>query len=92
VNDNEFDTIVRLMAMDLGPEKMAILREFVDRAGQTCSIEIGTPSKGGTLKVYINPANPTQAAERIKEMVRLRALANDLVNNPPLQDGGAAKL
>jgi len=80
MNDNEFDTIVRLMAMDLGPEKMAILREFVDRGAQTCSLEWGTPSKGGSVKVYINPDNPEQATRRIKEMFRQRGIGNDELN------------
>ena len=35
------------------------------------SIEIGTPSKGGTLKVYFNADNIIQSAARISEAAKL---------------------
>jgi len=42
------------------------------------SIEIGTPSKGGTLKIYFDPGDPVDEEKRITEAFRLRELARQL--------------
>ncbi|MDI6898864.1 MAG: hypothetical protein QMC82_03440 [Methanolinea sp.] len=42
------------------------------------SITIGTPAKGGEVKVYFDPADPVDAEKRIREAFRLRALARAL--------------
>jgi len=42
------------------------------------SIEIGTPSKGGAVKVYFDPADPADAEKRIREAFRLREVAREL--------------
>lgn len=39
------------------------------------SIEIGTPAKGGAIKVYGDSASPDAFRERIDEMVKLREYA-----------------
>jgi len=77
MNANEFALMVKLLSMDLGPEKMQILKELVEQTSRTSSIEVGTPGKSGAIKVYVNPANPEQSATYIREMVRLRNLLND---------------
>lgn len=41
------------------------------------SIEIGTPSKGGALKVYGNFANPDEFMMKIDNAVKVRAYANE---------------
>jgi len=42
------------------------------------SITIGSPSKGGEVKIYFDPADPVDAEKRIREAFRLRALARAL--------------
>ncbi|HPH34161.1 MAG TPA: hypothetical protein PLU94_01570 [Methanoregulaceae archaeon] len=42
------------------------------------SIEIGTPGKGGAIKIYGDFADPTGFEARIHEAVRLRKMASDL--------------
>jgi hypothetical protein len=46
------------------------------------SFEQGTPGKGGVVKVYVNFGDPADAENRIREALRLRDLANTLVNYP----------
>jgi len=43
------------------------------------SIEIGTPGKGGAIKIYGDFADPAGFEARIREAVRLRRLASDLL-------------
>ena len=42
------------------------------------SITIGTPSKGGEVKIYFDPADPVDAERRVKEAFRIRELARAL--------------
>jgi len=39
------------------------------------SIEIGTPAKGGSVKVYFNAGKPEQAQELIENAIKMRAAA-----------------
>jgi hypothetical protein len=56
------------------------LHEHVQKDETPDSIEIGTPSKGGTLKVYFD-ANDKEAAEaKIKKAIELRTFANIELN------------
>ena len=50
------------------------------------SITIGTPSKGGEVKIYFDPADPADAERRIREAFRLREIARDLADR---QQAGA---
>ena len=77
MDDNILASIVKLMGMDLGPEKMAILRSLMDKMSYDSSVESGTPSKGGSIKVYVDLDNPDSTTRRIKEAVRARNLLND---------------
>ncbi|OPY42702.1 MAG: hypothetical protein A4E40_00338 [Methanoregulaceae archaeon PtaU1.Bin059] len=43
------------------------------------SIEIGTPGKGGAMKIYGDFADPAGFEARIREAVRLRKMASDLM-------------
>ncbi|MFA5002025.1 MAG: hypothetical protein WC502_03500 [Methanolinea sp.] len=43
------------------------------------SIEIGTPGKGGAIKIYGDFADPTGFEARIWEAVRLRKMTGDLL-------------
>lgn len=40
------------------------------------SLTIGTPGKGGSLKVYVNANNPREAVMRINNMIVLLDYAN----------------
>ena len=42
------------------------------------SITIGTPGKGGEVKIYFDPADPADAEKRIYEAFRLRDIARRL--------------
>lgn len=44
------------------------------------SIEIGTPGKGGCIKVYGDCRNPEDFRRRIQAAHELRKFANDLIN------------
>lgn len=39
------------------------------------SIEIGTPAKGGAVKIYFDASKPEQAAELIENAIKMRAVA-----------------
>lgn len=49
----------------------------------TDSLEIGTASKGGALKIYFNADNPEAAMKRIQTAFRVRAFAQDCMVHPP---------
>jgi len=49
------------------------------------SITIGTPGKGGEVKVYFDPADSADAERRIREAFRLREIAR------ALSEGGATE-
>ena len=57
-----------------------LIKTMIAKESNTDSIEIGTPSKGGVLKVYFNANNPEEAEAKInKGMVSLefaRAMYN----------------
>ena len=43
------------------------------------SIEIGTPGKGGAIKVYGDFSQPDEFEKRIRDAVRLRKMTVDLM-------------
>jgi hypothetical protein len=42
------------------------------------SLELGTPSKGGVLKVYFDSGDPVDSERRIREAFRLKEIAQYL--------------
>ena len=44
------------------------------------SITIGTPGKGGEVKIYFDPADPADAERRIYEAFRIRDIARRLAD------------
>lgn len=48
-----------------------IVKEVMMENQMQESIEIGTPSRGGTLKIYFNAANKEASEKRIKDAVAL---------------------
>lgn len=51
---------------------------IIDAETNTDSITVGTPSKGGEMKVYFNASDPMKARERIDNALKLRAYAFDI--------------
>ena len=42
------------------------------------SLELGTPSKGGVIKIYFDSADPVDSERRIREAFRLRGIAQSI--------------
>jgi hypothetical protein len=42
------------------------------------SLEIGTPSRGGSIKIYFDSGDPVDSERRIREAFRLREIAQGL--------------
>jgi len=59
-----------------------LLQRILEIESNKDSIEIGTPSKGGTTKIYFDGDNPEAAAQKIMRVLDLRALANVYDGNP----------
>jgi len=61
------------------PEAQCIsVKKILEDSPFQDSIEIGTPSKGGAIKIYGDFADPPGFEARICEAVRLRKLASDM--------------
>jgi len=43
------------------------------------SIEVGTPAKGGAIKVYLNGLNMEESKQKILNMIELRAFATEQI-------------
>lgn len=55
-------------------EKQVINKHINERSD---SFEIGTPSKGGAIKVYFNVQNPDEAKKLISEAMQIRKFAEE---------------
>lgn len=66
--------------MDPMAPVLGILQHVTKQEGPqySDSITIGTPSKGGEIKVYGNLDDPEGFERRIREAFRLREIARDL--------------
>lgn len=49
---------------------------------QADSIEIGTPAKGGTIKVYFDANKPEEAKQKIKNVIALREFMQKSIEFP----------
>lgn len=58
-------------------ELLEVEKEKAKVERRTDSIDIGTPSKGGALKVYFDASNPDEARTLIDEAVVVRKYAQD---------------
>lgn len=54
------------------------------------SVEIGTPSKGGALKVYFNAADPEDAKSRVQNAFLVRDYAASLVDRVNVKTAASA--
>jgi len=56
-----------------------IVKKIIEGPVFQDSIEIGTPGKGGAIKIYGDFADPAGFEARIHEAVRLRKMTSDLM-------------
>ena len=56
-----------------------VVKKILENSPFQDSIEIGTPGKGGAVKVYGDFGNALKFEERIKEAIRLRKMASQLI-------------
>ena len=54
---------------------IALMRAEIEAEQEKDSIEVGTPSKGGAVKIYINANKPDEARQKIKNALDLRVFA-----------------
>ena len=60
-------------------EQIITVRKIMEGPAFQDSIEIGTPGKGGAIKIYGDFGSPEDFQQRITEAVRLRKAAGDLM-------------
>jgi hypothetical protein len=56
-----------------------IVKKIIEGPVFQDSIEIGTPGKGGAIKVYGDFSQPDEFEKRIRDAVRLRKITVDLL-------------
>ena len=56
-----------------------IVKKIIEGPTFQDSIEIGTPGKGGAIKVYGDFSQPEEFEKRIRDAVRLRKITADLM-------------
>ena len=56
-----------------------IVKKIIEGPAFQDSIEIGTPGKGGAIKVYGDFSQPDEFEKRIQDAVRLRKMTMDLM-------------
>ena len=56
-----------------------IVKKTIEGPAFQDSIEIGTPGKGGALKIYGDFSQPDEFEKRIRDAVRLRKMTADLL-------------
>jgi hypothetical protein len=59
------------------PEEQIVRHIHENKDSRPDSIEIGSPSKGGTIKVYFNADNPDRACELIDHAIVVRVYAQN---------------
>jgi hypothetical protein len=63
----------------MAEEQIITVKKILEGGPFQDSIEIGTPGKGGAIKVYGDFADPAGFEARIREAIRLRRMAVDLM-------------
>ena len=56
-----------------------IVKKIIEGPASQDSIEIGTPGKGGAIKVYGDFSQPEEFEKRIRDAVSLRKMTADLM-------------
>lgn len=60
-------------------DQLITVKKILEGSPFQDSIEIGTPGKGGAIKIYGDFADPAGFEARIREAVRLRKMASDMM-------------
>lgn len=60
-------------------EPTKIVIECIEKGKQQDSLDIGSASKGGAIKIYGNADNPEEFRKKIDNMIELRKYANEKV-------------
>ena len=63
----------------MADDQIITVKKILEGSPFQDSIEIGTPGKGGAIKVYGDFADPAGFEARIREAVRLRKTASDMM-------------
>jgi hypothetical protein len=56
-----------------------IVKKIIEGPAFQDSIEIGTPGKGGAIKIYGDFSQPNEFEKRIRDAVRLRGMTVNLM-------------
>ncbi len=67
----------------MAEEQIITIKKILEGQAFQDSIEIGTPGKGGSVKIYGDFGDPAGFESRIREAVRLRKLTGDLLEGSP---------
>ena len=60
-------------------EQLITVKKILEGSPFQDSIEIGTPGKGGAIKIYGDFADPAGFEARVREAARLRKMAGDIM-------------
>ncbi len=60
-------------------DQLITVKKILEGSPFQDSVEIGTPGKGGAIKIYGDFADPAGFEARIREAVRLRKMASDMM-------------
>jgi len=63
----------------MAEEQIITVKKILEGSPFQDSIEIGTPGKGGAIKIYGDFADPAGFEARIREAVRLRKMAAEMM-------------
>ena len=63
----------------MAEEQLITIRKIMESPLYQDSIEIGTPGKGGAIKVYGDFGSPEDFQKRITDAVRLRKVAVEMM-------------
>jgi hypothetical protein len=75
--------------LDLTKEMLELEKVKLNVERRKDSIEIGTPSKGGALKVYYDSSNPEEGKGLIDNAIEVRRYAQEKLMQGGPTDGGA---
>jgi hypothetical protein len=63
----------------MAEEQIITVKRIFEGSPFQDSIEIGTPGKGGAVKIYGDFSDPAGFENRIREAVRLRKMTADMI-------------
>jgi len=80
-NDRSLPAHQPVVGINVSPVNETVIRQVTERQD---SIEIGTPGKGGALKIYFDEGDLEGAETRVMNAFNVRELANRLSSPEPL--------